>query len=787
MKKLLPLLLVLALFLCACTPGGGEETTAPTQSAEATTTAPTESTTEPTEPPAPTEPDPLDSLRMNFPSIDGSTSLIPLEAGIRAAIFNKSIEEATLDVQHSTTWGAFWNVLNGSVSMIFSCPLSQAQWDAAQERGVELEAIPFAMEGFVFVVNAENPVDVLTQEQLRGIYSGEITNWSEVGGLDEEIIPYQRNTESGSQNYMIEFMGDTPLMDAPTELRPGSMGHLMDVIAINDNARGAIGYSVYAYAADMYGNGNEIKFIEVDGVAPSKATMAAGEYPLMGKNYAVFKANLPENSHVLQLVDWMLSFEGQLAIAQAGYVTVKDIGFDYEEMTLSKYQGVGTGPEARDGAMEYVLYMPDREAGFGNRACLPAEPVELENGSMSFRVSGLNNPAVLEQVHDFIDRQIQDWAWDEAQVLLKRNDFYGRLECSWAQTIEEDLPLGLSVSCTNGYLSVAVFVGYNNYNIQSISREPITCIRTETATWDLFSGRRLEPEELFWQGVDIDNVLNEYIQRKTRVSYDMGIEWDEPYPLKRDFGSLTTTGWHLTHDAIFIDSNNPFLVYGARISMKDLEDGTLVCRQSRDFSRYVTGDVCSCVQQIRHTAVQPLQERGEDDNLTCNYLPEDSFPCAVAINDQVRAYVNGHYSPEHLKAFKEELSDQLLYQNHHSGRVRLEVWAGRYAVFCAPTYYFSDGNGGFSCYYPEPSCLIFDLSTGEQIPWHHLLKPGWEDASAFDLSEDFVYGNQLPEALPQDMMLMDVEQETGTDHMTLTFLWENTLYLYQIPIAFWQI
>ena len=62
----------------------------------------------------------------------------------------------------------------------------------------------------------------------------------------------------------------------------------MDVIAAYDNSSGAIGYSVYTYAADMYYGGDSVKFIEVDGVAPSKNTMASGEYPLTAMNYAVF-------------------------------------------------------------------------------------------------------------------------------------------------------------------------------------------------------------------------------------------------------------------------------------------------------------------------------------------------------------------------------------------------------------------------------------------------------------------------------------------------------------------
>lgn len=122
-------------------------------------------------------------LRQNLPVMDGSTSLIPLEAGIRAAIFDIFIEEATKEARHSTTWDAFYHLLNGSVDLIFSVPLSEEQKAIADEQSVGLSMIPAARECFVFVVNADNPVDSLTQQQIKDIYSGKITNCSQVGGL----------------------------------------------------------------------------------------------------------------------------------------------------------------------------------------------------------------------------------------------------------------------------------------------------------------------------------------------------------------------------------------------------------------------------------------------------------------------------------------------------------------------------------------------------------------------------------------------------------------------------
>lgn len=72
----------------------------------------------------------------------------------------------------------------------------------AEESGVTLLYTPFAREAFVFIVNADNPVNSLTEQQVRDIFSGAITNWRTVGGNDQEIQTWQRLEDSGSQTVM---------------------------------------------------------------------------------------------------------------------------------------------------------------------------------------------------------------------------------------------------------------------------------------------------------------------------------------------------------------------------------------------------------------------------------------------------------------------------------------------------------------------------------------------------------------------------------------------------------
>lgn len=143
-----------------------------------------------------------------YPLTDGSTSTTNLDIAVRRAIWGGERTTA-----HTKTYRSLVRLADGVVELIFSTPLSEEQQKMLANKDFAYTAEPVAGEGFVFVVNKDNPVTSLTVDQLRGIYSGQITNWREVGGEDAPIVAYQRNSDSGSQNYMRSFMGDTPLME----------------------------------------------------------------------------------------------------------------------------------------------------------------------------------------------------------------------------------------------------------------------------------------------------------------------------------------------------------------------------------------------------------------------------------------------------------------------------------------------------------------------------------------------------------------------------------------------
>ncbi|MCM0650916.1 substrate-binding domain-containing protein [Clostridium swellfunianum] len=257
-----------------------------------------------------------------YPKIDGSTATIPLSEALASSILQISKEEASKFIKHNTTHDAYVNLINGKADMILVTEPSKEELALAKDAKIELEVIPIVKEGFVFLVNTKNPVNSLTQNQIKAIYQGKIKSWKEVGGADEELIAYQRESNSGSQTLMQQLvMKDTAMINSPKTIVYGMDG-LIESIAKYDNSEKALGYSVFYYAKTMY-NRDTIKLIAVDGVFPENKTIASGKYPYSTCYYAVLNKKAPSEAPARKLLEWLLSKDGQKLAEASGYVPLE--------------------------------------------------------------------------------------------------------------------------------------------------------------------------------------------------------------------------------------------------------------------------------------------------------------------------------------------------------------------------------------------------------------------------------------------------------------------------------
>ena len=473
----------------------------------------------------------------NMPVMDGSTSEIPLETGLKSRMLGINYRDAGKLVNHHKTHESFKMLLDGENDLIFTVPISESQQKEADEAGVHLNFAPVAKEGFVFVVNKDNPVDTLTQAQIKDIYSGKITNWKELGGNDEKIIPYQRNTDSGSQNYMTEFMKDSSLIDPLKEDILGSMGSLMDAIAVYDNASGAIGYSVYSYAAQMYENSDDVKFIAVDGVKPSRETMADNTYPLLSDSYIIYTDSASQNT--LDFVEWALSDEGQLCVLENGYVPVKEM--EYPDR-FKAYAPKGTGEKRAEN------YKPD-----------------VFSSEMVMTVD-FNNPK--EEYIDFIkDKKFQKMINEDITKTLESFDQYRRgLDCA--------------AYVKNGYMSIVFRESVDYVHSDSSIVFPVMS-KVKTLNYNLKNCSKIEKySDLFYKDENFVSVLNNNLS-------ELISKLDSDY-VKTDFIGLTGSVDTFSFENIYLNDDNPYLTDTFELSTRSAKfNDCMVCSKYYDNTQVI--------------------------------------------------------------------------------------------------------------------------------------------------------------------------------------------------------
>ena len=247
-------------------------------------------------------------LEGDIPVIDGAAALLPVYAGFvqsiypeSSVIYNGEDYDASSAMHYSNTRGAYKDIVDGNADIIICAQPSDEQLAYAAENGVELELVPIGSDAFVFIVNDSNPVSDITIDQIRGIYSGKITNWSELGGENVQIAAMRRNKNSGSETALEKLMGDLPIKPDYTALfgKP-------------------IGFSFRYYVTGMLGEGG-VKILTINGIAPTAETIADGSYPIAGNIYAVYRKG-ETNENVQKAIDFMLSPEGQKIVEQSGYI-----------------------------------------------------------------------------------------------------------------------------------------------------------------------------------------------------------------------------------------------------------------------------------------------------------------------------------------------------------------------------------------------------------------------------------------------------------------------------------
>ena len=209
-------------------------------------------------------------------------------------------------------------LINGTTDIAQSSrPMKDTEKAQVQEKsGRTVEEHAVAKDGVTIYINAGNPIEALSRDEIRDIYTGAITDWSQVGGPAGTIVVYGRESSSGTYVFFKEHVLAGADFAPKTQTLPGTAA-VADAVS-KDPA--GIGYGGFAY-------GQGIKLIQVApekgaaGIAPGEETVRDGSYPLARDLYWYYLSSPPPE--VTEFLNWVLTDSGQAVVEDVGYFPVR--------------------------------------------------------------------------------------------------------------------------------------------------------------------------------------------------------------------------------------------------------------------------------------------------------------------------------------------------------------------------------------------------------------------------------------------------------------------------------
>lgn len=255
--------------------------------------------------------------RQNMLTLDGAEAAFPVYSAFAQAVYKNAAQNSNF-ITFTNTIFAYERLINKEIDIYFGAEPSKAQLEMAEKAGVELVLTPIGKEAFVFFVNENNPVQDLTIDQIRSVYSGDVTNWRELGGKNKPILAFQRPENSGSQTWLQKIMKDRPIMTPVKEEVPAGMGGILEEVASYRNYDQSIGFSFRFFASGMQ-DYDDLRFLSINGIEPVPETITNDSYPFTATLYAI---SLKENKKpsLSPFLQWMQDEQGQQLVEGVGYV-----------------------------------------------------------------------------------------------------------------------------------------------------------------------------------------------------------------------------------------------------------------------------------------------------------------------------------------------------------------------------------------------------------------------------------------------------------------------------------
>ncbi len=256
-------------------------------------------------------------------TVKGSDTMVILGQRLAEEYMNKN-KAVTIQVTGGGSGTGIASLLNKTTNLANSSrPIKDAEAKKARESGVEITEVKIAMDGLAVVVNRENSVSGLTMKQILGIYTGHYKNWKDVGGPDQKIMRYSRESNSGTYVFFKEHV----LLDRDYAPDCQTMSGTSAVAEAVSRDKWGIGFGGVAYFVKI----PDLKILKIKkldtkpAVSPLKDDKSInyeqiwnGEYPIARYLY-IYIAGKPVPA-IKKYLDWILGPEGQEIVTRVGYV-----------------------------------------------------------------------------------------------------------------------------------------------------------------------------------------------------------------------------------------------------------------------------------------------------------------------------------------------------------------------------------------------------------------------------------------------------------------------------------
>lgn len=245
-------------------------------------------------------------------TLDGSTTVGPIAKAF-AEYYMEEHPEVRITVSESGSGNGAKSLINATCHIAaMSRPMKDTEFTAATGKGIQPVAHVIALDGLPVLVHPSNPVKNLTVEQVRNIYLGKITNWSEVGGPDKKIVVISRDTNSGTYETFEKLVMAKQKIREDAEY-VGSNGAIRQRV---QSTPAAIGYAGLGFVDKT------VKALTINDIEASAKTVQAGTYPIARPLYMYTDRYPNLGTSLYQFITLHLSKDGQEIIEEIGFVPV---------------------------------------------------------------------------------------------------------------------------------------------------------------------------------------------------------------------------------------------------------------------------------------------------------------------------------------------------------------------------------------------------------------------------------------------------------------------------------